>query len=463
MGRGGDLTDQERSFVLSKVMQNWNSELRQIKAGGRKKILQACIKGGVRVCEGTIRNVAREAKLQEEESERHFLKTGKFKGINLGSCREGKCGRKSKLTDEVKEAYREIVSRFAYSWTYLSEATLQEELRKKGLNFSAGTVHNHLLLLRKRNKKVYLKPMLTEHNKTLRMKYALAQIDRSHGRKRIRFKDNKRTIMVDESWFYLTSDAVTALLIEDMDVLIHPKVQHKSHIEKIMFLAVLGQPQKVIWKGEEIDFDGKIGLFPCTEEVATRRVSKAGPKGTRVQVNKNVDAEFYHNLFCLEGGVYDMIEAKTPWLAGDPYFIQQDGARPHTANGAIEDLVAGGTGEGFTPVIVTQPPNSPDLNINDLGFFASLKVDVKRICTHCTSREEMMANVVKAFEEYPRDKIDGIWACWFNNLRSVMSCDGGNDYRQAHNGGKKRKRETGSAIDLTVNLVDYDRCVRLCR
>ena len=98
--------------------------------------------------------------------------------------------------------------------------------------------------------------MLTERNKTLRMKYALAQIDRSHGRKRIRFKDNKRTIMVDESWFYLTSDAVTVLLIEDMDVLIHPKVQHKSHIEKIMFLAVLGQPQKVIWKGEEIDFYG---------------------------------------------------------------------------------------------------------------------------------------------------------------------------------------------------------------
>ena len=90
-------------------------------------------------------------------------------------------------------------------------------------------------------------------------------------------------------------------------------------------------------------------------------------------------------------------------------------------------------------------------------------VDVKRICTHCTSRQEMMVNVMKAFEEYPREKIDGIWASWYNNVRSVMSCDGGNDYKQAHNGGKKRKRETGSAIDLTVNLVDYDRCVRLCR
>ena len=70
-----------------------------------------------------------------------------------------------------------------------------------------------------------------------------------------------------------------------------------------------------------------------------------------------------------------------------------------------------------------------------------------------------MVNVMKAFEEYPREKIDGIWACWFNNLRSVMSCDGGNDYnyKQAHsNGGKRRKRETGSACDFTVNLGDYD-------
>ena len=62
------------------------------------------------------------------------------------------------------------------------------------------------------------------------MKYALAQIDRSHGRKGIQFKDDKRAIMVNESWLYLTSDAITASLIEDMDVLIRPKVHHKSHI-----------------------------------------------------------------------------------------------------------------------------------------------------------------------------------------------------------------------------------------
>ena len=154
-------------------------------------------------------------------------------------------------------------------------------------------MHEHLKLLQKRHKEVYLKTILTEQNKILRIKYALSQINRSHGRKKLRIEDNKCTIIVDERWFYLTSDAITVILIEDMDVLIHPKGHRKSH-----------------------------------------------------------------------------------------------------------------------------------LNINGLGFFASLKVDVKQICTHCTSRVGMMINAVKAFDGCP-----SIWACWFNNLRSVVSFDDGNDYK----------------------------------
>ena len=38
--------------------------------------MQACIKGGVRVSQATINRVAREAKLQEEESERRLMKVG---------------------------------------------------------------------------------------------------------------------------------------------------------------------------------------------------------------------------------------------------------------------------------------------------------------------------------------------------------------------------------------------------
>ena len=89
MGRGRDLTDSERVFVHNKIMQNWDSKRREIKVGGRRIILKACIKGGVRVSEVTIKRIAREAKRQEDETEKHFLETGEVKG---------NCGRISKLT-----------------------------------------------------------------------------------------------------------------------------------------------------------------------------------------------------------------------------------------------------------------------------------------------------------------------------------------------------------------------------
>ena len=85
MGRGRHLTDPEKAFVHSKIMQNWDLERRQINTGGRKIILKACIKGGVRVSEATVDRIAREAKGQEEESEKHFLDTGEVKGMDHGA------------------------------------------------------------------------------------------------------------------------------------------------------------------------------------------------------------------------------------------------------------------------------------------------------------------------------------------------------------------------------------------
>ena len=72
----------------------------------------------------------------------------------------------------------------------------------------------------------------------------------------------------------------------------------------------------------------------------------------------------------------------------------------------------------------------------------------------------MMANhVIKAFDEYPADKLEDKWACYYNNMCSIMSCLGGNDYKQAHNGGKRRRQMTGTSVDLIISLDDYDRCL----
>ena len=46
-------------------------------------------------------------------------------------------------------------------------------------------------------------------------------------------------------------------------------------------------------------------------------------------------------------------------------------------------------------------------------------------------------------------------------MYGVMSVDGGNDYKQAHNNTRNLIKTTGTPIDLKVDLEDYDRCVDL--
>ena len=78
--------------------------------------MKACIKGDVRVFEATVNRIAREAEGQEEESEKHFLDTGEVKGMNHGTSRKGKCGRMDKLTEQVKQVYREIISFLGHAY-----------------------------------------------------------------------------------------------------------------------------------------------------------------------------------------------------------------------------------------------------------------------------------------------------------------------------------------------------------
>lgn len=52
--------------------------------------------------------------------------------------------------------------------------------------------------------------------------------------------------------------------------------------------------------------------------------------------------------------------------------MQQDNARPHNVNDDPE-LIAACTADGWDIRLVNQPPNSPDTNILDLGFFNSIQ------------------------------------------------------------------------------------------
>ena len=83
--------------------------------------------------------------------------------------------------------------------------------------------------------------------------------------------------------------------------------------------------------------------------------------------------------------------------------------------------------------------------------------------TYNTKREEYLDLVkeeVGAFDPY---KLDRIWAIMYDNLRSILKNRGGNDYKPEHNGKRKRQKNAGTAVDLTVPMEDYHECVRLVR
>ncbi|CAM9411781.1 unnamed protein product [Discosporangium mesarthrocarpum] len=77
-----------------------------------------------------------------------------------------------------------------------------------------------------------------------------------------------------------------------------------------------------------------------------------------------VDGERYKKLMI--EAVIPVFKACMPRPEGHIIFALQDGATPHTKGG---DHRGHGGGGGGDTVMETQPANSPDLNVNDLGFF----------------------------------------------------------------------------------------------
>ena len=97
--------------------------------------------------------------------------------------------------------------------------------------------------------------------------------------------------MIDESWMYFKHNDGKVYRMDEVEIEELPQCGHKSHIEKIMFLAVLARPRP------ELGFDGKICMVPVVETRPAKRSSVNRPKGTMEMRNVSMNEEVYHNLF----------------------------------------------------------------------------------------------------------------------------------------------------------------------
>ena len=132
--------------------------------------------------------------------------------------------------------------------------------------------------------------------------------------------------------------------------------------------------------------------------------------------------------------------------------IQQDNAGPHldpldtTWREAVES-------SGVDIEVYNQPANSPDLNINDLGFFRAIESIQQK--HHSRVAEELIENVNKAFEAYTANDINKIWVTHQSCMVEILKALGGNQYKIPHMQKDKLLREGKLPISLSVTLQLY--------
>ncbi|KAM0853410.1 hypothetical protein ACQ4PT_051104 [Festuca glaucescens] len=192
---------------------------------------------------------------------------------------------------------------------------------------------------------------------------------------------------LNEGLFRRHTNAIKSTLTDD------------NKVARVMFLAAVARPR--FDANGNVVFDGKLGIWPFTYQEAAKRKSKNREAGTMV----------------------------TKVLPAVTQSIQQDNAKTHIP---VDDpeFVAAAQADGWDIRLTCQPPNSPDLNILDLGFFAALQSIFHKLSPG--SVDDIVHKVQQAFEEYPAERSNRIFLTLQACMREVLIQLGGNRYKVPH-------------------------------
>eukprot|EP00903_Cladosiphon_okamuranus_P012249 g11487.t1 len=132
----------------------------------------------------------------------------------------------------------------------------------------------------------------------------------------------------------------------------------------------------------------------------------------------------------LINGVIPAIKEKWPAATRrNTIFIQQDNAKPHRVNDE-EDLLEACSSDGFDIRLINQPPNSPDTNILDLGFFASIQSLQDR--TRARTIDDLLREVEVAWAATDTAKLGKVWTSLQACMEQILLCGGDNTYKVPH-------------------------------
>ena len=161
-----------------------------------------------------------------------------------------------------------------------------------------------------------------------------------------------------------------------------------------MFLCAVARPHFNLSANSW--WDGKLGIWPIGDWEPVKRGSKNRPKGTLVWKNKMVTKDVYRELL-----INQLIPAiLEKWQRNNrmsrTIYIQQDDVKIHIPeddkefNNALME-------QDIDTKLYTQTPNSPDVNLLDLGFFRAIQSfnDASP-----KNEQELIQSIKEAYENY---------------------------------------------------------------
>ncbi|XP_021747559.1 uncharacterized protein LOC110713416 [Chenopodium quinoa] len=211
-------------------------------------------------------------------------------------------------------------------------------------------------------------PRLTDNHKIERLRWVLAHLSLATQTEDPMYNDMDHVIHIDEKWFYMNPETRRFYLLPNEENPYRCE-QSKRFKIKAMFMAMVGKPQYNT-NGQMIH-DGKYGIFGFVHEQRAKESSKNRLAGTMElkalqSVTKDVIREMLINK------VIPAIVEKWPAHLSKEVVLQWDNARPHKIP-TDPEFVAACTQNGFKIQMVYQPPQSPDLNVLDLGLFTFMQ------------------------------------------------------------------------------------------
>lgn len=287
-----------------------------------------------------------------------------------------------------------------------------------------------------------MKPFLSEENKKTRLQFCLSMLEPSSLSSQPIFKNMYNYVHIDEKWFYLSKESERYYLLPEEHEPLRT-CKSKRFITKVMFLAAVARPRFDATRNQ--DFSGKIGIFPFICKEPAKRRSKNRPAGTlETKAILSVTKDTIRS--CLIEKVLPAIRAKWPRCNEiETIYIQQDNARPHIHQSDAEFLEAA-CQDGFDIRLSFQPPNSPDMNVLDLGFFRAIQsLQYQQAPKNI---DELVHAVDKSFEELSSDNLNQVFLSLQACMVEVMKSYGGNHYKIPHMGKHRLTREGNLPIQL---------------